>query len=367
MQYNLHFPYFFYDYLNNLSTFLLMNFLKNYLSTISFLYFAYFFYSTNHHMINFTSGSVWFVFNDFSFQIIEVFHFVFIAYFILLIPYYLIYKTPSKARLVYMYLWEIIKWGNNYNDKNKTALLAWIVKLFFVPLMLVWITQHCFNLVNNSYTSYLNIELLGSDFLTYFNTHFFMWAFTAILFFDVLFFTLWYLLEAPIFKNTIKSVEPTLLWWAVVLICYPPFNTNLTNLVGWYSNDFPQFSNALIHISLNITILVLMAIYAWASIALWLKASNLTNRWIVRTWPYKYIRHPAYICKNTAWLIWWIPLVYLSLSDPTLSTLTVSIWLISWAFVYYLRAMTEEAHLSLDPDYRAYKKLVPYKFIPKIW
>lgn len=344
-----------------------MNFFKNYISTMSFLYFAYFFYSTNTHFLNFSSWSVGFVFNDFSFEIVLIFNLIFTAYFILLIPYYLIYKTPSKARLVYNYLWEIMKWGDNYNEKHTTALLAWIVKLFFLPLMLVWITNHCFNLINSSYTSYQNIGSLNTDFLTFFNTHFFMWAFTAILLFDVLFFTLWYLLEAPIFKNTIKSVEPTLIWWAVVLICYPPFNSHLTNIVGWYSKDFPQFASAYIHIPLNIGILILMAIYAWASIALWLKASNLTNRWIVRKWPYKYIRHPAYICKNTAWLIWGIPILVMSFTDVTINTLAVLLWLGSWAFVYYMRAMTEEAHLSLDPDYVDYKKQVPYKFIPKVW
>lgn len=344
-----------------------MNFLKNYFSTISFLYFAYYFYSTNEHFLSFSSWTVGFVFNNFSFEIITVFHFVFTLYFFLLIPYYFIYPYSSKARLVYKYIWEIIKWWNDYGDRHKTALLAWIVKLFFVPLMLVWITGHSFNLINTSYTSYQNIGLAWWDFLTFFNSHFFMWAFTLILFFDVLFFTLWYLLEAPAFKNTIKSVEPTLIWWWVVLICYPPFNSNISNLVGWYSTDFPKFSNAFIHIPLNVSILILMGIYAWASVSLWLKASNLTNRWIVRKGPYKYIRHPAYICKNTAWLIWWFPILFLSFTQDNISTLAVLSWLTTWAFIYYMRAMTEEAHLSLDPDYIEYKKQVPYRFIPKVW
>lgn len=345
-----------------------MNFIKNYVSTLSFLYFAYFFYSSNVTFLNFTSGSVWFVFNDMSFKVISIFHIIFILYFILLIPFYFVHTEPSKARLVYIYIWEIMRWGDNYGHKHKTALLAWGVKLFFVPLMLVWITNHCFNLINFSYTAYQNIDLAWWDFLTFFNMHFFMWAFTAILFFDVLFFTLWYLLEWTLFKNTIKSVEPTLLWWGVVLICYPPFNNNnITNLVGWYSKDFPQFSYVFFHIPLNIGILILMWIYAWASVSLGLKASNLTNRWIVRKWPYKYVRHPAYICKNIAWIIWWIPLFIVSFSDTNLSTFTVILWLSSWTFIYFLRAMTEEAHLSLDPDYIEYKKQVPYKFIPKVW
>jgi len=32
--------------------------------------------------------------------------------------------------------------------------------------------------------------------------------------------------------------------------------------------------------------------------------------------------------------------------------------------IYYMRAMTEEKHLEIDPDYLEYKKKVKYKFIP---
>jgi len=133
-------------------------------------------------------------------------------------------------------------------------------------------------MINNLVNSYANIALFSSDFLVFFNEHFFWTAFSLILFIDVLFFTLGYLIEAPVFKNTIKSVEPTIIGWAVVIFCYPPFNNMTSNFVNWYSTDFPSFASPTVHITLNIIILVLMGIYAWASWALGLKASNLTNR-----------------------------------------------------------------------------------------
>ena len=34
--------------------------------------------------------------------------------------------------------------------------------------------------------------------------------------------------------------------------------------------------------------------------------------------------------------------------------------------LYYLRAITEERHLSIDPEYREYCKRAPYRFIPGI-
>jgi protein-S-isoprenylcysteine O-methyltransferase Ste14 len=38
-----------------------------------------------------------------------------------------------------------------------------------------------------------------------------------------------------------------------------------------------------------------------------------------------------------------------------------------WSFIYFLRAVTEERHLSSDPDYLAYCKRVPYRFIPGVF
>lgn len=345
----------------------MVNFLKNYISTCLFIMGAAIIYGNSDFHRNFFSWNLSLNFLDFSFPIINILYIVMYMYFFALIPYYIYYKSPSKARIVFWYFWKIIQWNNQIEEKEKTALLAWVVKIFFAPLMIVWVSKHIFDIINNLYLVSQNINLVSKDFLLFFNSYFFWTAFSLILFIDVVFFTLWYLLEAPFLKNTIKSVEPTLIWWAVAILCYPPFNTHVSNLIWWFSTDFPQFENIWIHISLNICILILMALYSWASLALGLKASNLTNRWIVTSGPYKYIRHPAYICKNLAWLLGGIPMIYLSSQNPDIPTVSVLIWLFWWAFVYYLRAMTEEIHLSMDPDYREYKKRVPYKFIPKVW
>lgn len=344
-----------------------MNFLKNYFSTLSFIFFWFIYYSQSNAFKNFLGWDLSFVFSDFTLSKVFIFYVIIWLYIVLLVPFYLYYTGPSKARHVYKYLWKIISWNINYTFEEKNSVLAWLVKLFFAPLMIVWLSDHIFNMINNLYNSYLSIDVLGENFLLFFNNNFFYLAFSLILFADVLFFTLWYLLEAPALKNTIRSVEPTLIGWAVAILCYPPLNGNVSYIFSWYSTDFPSFGNPYIHIWLNIAILLLMGIYAWASVSLGLKASNLTNRWIVSRWPYKYIRHPAYVCKNLAWLIGGIPMILLSFGDPKINTLVVVLSLSAWLFLYFMRAMTEEAHLSADPDYLAYKKKVPYKFIPKVW
>lgn len=345
------------------------NFVKNYFSTMSFLWIAYFYFSN----IEYYQKQL---FRDFRIPDVntvvsshEIFVWIIIFYAISLIFYYTKYPQKSKARLVYQYLFE--KLQNKQRKilpEEKTAILSWILKLFFAPLMIVWFMDHIHKLWINVYLSYLDFENLSQDFMVFFNKYLFMICFSTILFIDVLFFTLWYLFEAPFFKNTIKSVQPTLFGWMVALICYPPFNSGITDLVGWYSRNFPQFENAYIHVALNVSILILMWIYSRASLSLWLKASNLTHRWIVRKGPYKYIRHPAYITKNLAWWIGGLPFIILAIENSNFTQIFFIIfWLSMWSVIYYLRAITEEQHLSEDQEYIQYKKDIQYKFIPKIW
>ncbi len=344
-----------------------ITFLKNYLSTLLFLGCAYFIYTHSGFHRDFINTEVALFFTDFRLELRDVFYAVWIWYIIGLIPYYLTYTHESKALIVLGYFKKVISGNNSYTEKERVALLAWVVKLFFVPLMIVWLTQHVFSLINNWYSLFVDRSLFSSDFLSFFDMHLFGALFASILFFDVFFFTIGYLLESPVLKNTIKSVEPTLIGWAAAILCYPPFNNFTWDLFTWYSTDTPKFSDPYIHVFLNIFLLLLMAIYAWASLALGLKASNLTNRGIVKKWPYKYVRHPAYICKNMAWIIGAFPMIYIAATSPNIALPSVLFWLSAWTFLYYLRAITEENHLSADPDYIQYKKEVRYKFIPGIW
>jgi protein-S-isoprenylcysteine O-methyltransferase Ste14 len=152
-------------------------------------------------------------------------------------------------------------------------------------------------------------------------------------------------------------VEPTILGWAVALICYPPFNGLLTKYMPWYANDYVIFFNNALTFIIRIIILLLLGIYLSATFALGTRCSNLTNRGIVSRGPYKFIRHPAYIGKNLAWWITIIPVM----SVPAFLSMSM------WSIVYHLRSITEERHLMKDPDYQLYAKIVKYRYIPGIY
>lgn len=340
---------------------------KNYIPTVIILILWYIFFTTNGYYNWFLFYNIRII--DFTINTKDIFFYLMVLYFIILIPFYIIEKEKSKARIIFWVIKNKLK-DSNYkiNLEEKNSILAWLVKLFFAPLMIVWISSNISEIINIFYYSKISLDSIISNFNYMFDNFIFITLFKIIIFIDLFFFTIWYLVESKYLWNKIKSVEPTMVWWVVALICYPPFNWAIDNFIWWYSSDFPKFENLNLHILFNILLIISFAIYSRASISLWFKASNLTNRWIIEKWPYKYVRHPAYISKNIAWLIWALPLIIINVINFNFFNLIIiflSLW--AWMSIYYMRAMTEERHLEMDKKYIEYKKKVRYKFIPWIY
>ena len=102
-------------------------------------------------------------------------------------------------------------------------------------------------------------------------------------------------------------------------------------------------------------ILLLNGIYLWSTIMFGTRFSNLTNRGILTNGPYRWTKHPAYICKSLAFWFTCIPfIVSQSLGDSIRRCLLLGLM----NYIYYLRAKTEEANLSLDPVYIQYSQWI---------
>jgi protein-S-isoprenylcysteine O-methyltransferase Ste14 len=41
--------------------------------------------------------------------------------------------------------------------------------------------------------------------------------------------------------------------------------------------------------------------------------------------------------------------------------------LFAWAYIYHVRALTEERHLSMDAEYRAYCARVRWRYVPGVY
>lgn len=369
-------------------------FAANYLSTLAFIGLAYFIVFD---LSNFHRGALnaqW------RFGILEsspvltirtLFDVLIGLYAVALIPFYARYPwMRSKASIFLQGLWFAVlrlnrppsrakravhardpmrlPWRIGLTPATKQAGLALLLKFFFAPLMINWCLAHAADMVNTAGQVWSSIQD-GMTGRPLFDSSLFWACFQAILFVDTFLFTIGYIVEAPGLKNRIRSVDPTFFGWFICLICYPPFNGFTGQYLVWQSNDFPQFQNNTFHFVANISLIVLMFVYSWASVALGFKASNLTNRGIVSRGPYSVVRHPAYICKNLAWWIGALPTLYILISLgnwPGLGYALMS--LMGWTAIYMLRAITEERHLLLaDNGYAQYMAQVPWRFIPKVF
>ncbi|HIJ98779.1 TPA: DUF1295 domain-containing protein [archaeon] len=262
---------------------------------------------------------------------------------------------PSKGILIFNAIKKSFSEKKLSFDKTeKTALLFIIVKFFFLPIMLNFFLDNYFS-VKSQLPNLIQTSSLFS--LNGFNFTIFPFLLALFFLIDTLWFAFGYAFESRFLKNEIRSVEPTILGWVVALICYPPFNSLLTKFTNWYANEHVIFFNNEITLVARIIIILLLAIYVSATLALGTKSSNLTNRGIVSKGPYSVIRHPAYLSKN---LIWWITIIPIA-SWPAIFGMAI------WSGIYHLRTITEERHLSRDPDYIEYKKQVKYRYIPFVY
>lgn len=280
------------------------------------------------------------------------------AYLLLLPLYYATFpdERAVKCRLFWQAVWA---WRQRRLEPHEaTAVRAVLVKAFFLPLMTNWLVMHILNVSEAWHAVGTTGETLHEWYTVLFG---------ALIVVDVLFFTLGYAIEHPWLGNEIRSVEPTLLGWGAALICYYPFYHGMVRVLGWYAVDYPAFGNACVQVPVAAVMLTLLGIYVWASVALGLRASNLTNRGIVQSGPYAWVRHPAYAAKNLCWCLGAVPwLNTFGRQNPILALCGV-LGLIGWCGLYALRAVTEERHLLRDPAYQEYCRRVPRRFIPGVW
>ena len=354
-------------------------FAGNYLSTLAFIGFSYVVVSQLSGFHRAMLQGRW-QFDMFGFDGALTIHTLFLAlialYALVLIPFYLRYPWMHAKAFVFLrglYFAALrlrrpsTRPRRALSPAGRQAGLALLLKFFFAPLMINWCLNHAAEMCNSLVQFWYSVGA-GITGRALFDGALFWACFQAILFVDTLLFTLGYIVETPALRNRIRSVDPTFFGWAICLACYPPFNDFTSRFLEWQSSDFPQFSSTPLHLAANITLLLSLTVYSWASVALGFKASNLTNRGIVGRGPYSFVRHPAYAAKNLAWWIGALPNLWLVFTSGDLRRGFYALLALSgWTAIYALRALTEERHLLLGNNgYAEYAARVRWRFIPGV-
>jgi protein-S-isoprenylcysteine O-methyltransferase Ste14 len=238
-------------------------------------------------------------------------------------------------------------WGDVEPRVIWQHLLGWLVKGFFLPLMF---TYFCSNL--DSLLHY-DLNRLHSFRGVY------DWLYFTLYFIDVSLVSMTYLMSLKATDTHIRSTEPTAMGWISALVCYEPFWSLISRQYisydagkawdGWLG-QIPVISEAWACL-----ILFLVVIYVWSTISFGARFSNLTHRGIITNGPYRYTKHPAYLSKNLSWWMLSMPFMF---NGSWSDTVRHCVLLASLNFIYYLRAKTEERHLSLDPVYVQYAQWI---------
>jgi hypothetical protein len=236
---------------------------------------------------------------------------------------------------------------------------AWVVKGFFLAFMLSIVPGNFMPLIMRPWS-----EIVAEP------VAFAMFGIALMYLIDVHFATVGYIMTMRPLDAHIRTANPYGMAWVAALACYPPFV--LMNPSGplYYMGGAAEWhqwmagSVPLLWIWGGLLIL-LNAVYAWATVAFGLRFSNLTHRGIITHGPYRLTRHPAYVAKNGFW--WLSSLVILPWDGGVLTALRNTALLAAVSGIYYWRAKTEEKHLLADPAYRAYWEWAQDNaFIPRL-
>lgn len=235
--------------------------------------------------------------------------------------------------------WNSVKWI--YISEH---LRVWFIKGFFSPFMFGLLVEY----MNKTHlTPFITGRL---DFHSIFD-YLVDLSFT----FDVIYGVLGYLLTVRILNNHIQSTEPTWIGWVVCLACYAPFyylfGMHFLEYRGYfYWQDWLRY-NPVVYYFWGSVIIFLSLGYGLSTVAFGYRMSNLTYRGLITAGPYRYTKHPAYLCKVLSW--WMIFIPFYSVEGPWVA-FKQSLCLAVISFVYWLRAKTEENHLANYPEYVEY-------------
>ena len=172
---------------------------------------------------------------------------------------------------------------------------------------------------------------------------------------DVTIGTTGYALAFKLINTQTRSADPTLLGWASALFCYWPFFDILTGryFLPYYESPtgFGLFTGGGVPVVVWGSLTFLFGVlYVASDISFGTRASNLSYRGLTNTGLYRLTKHPASVFKAIHWWLLYLPF----LTNSGAEAVRYSVLLLLLNGVYYLRARTEERHLSHYPEYVAY-------------
>src|ERR1700712_2710695 len=206
--------------------------------------------------------------------------------------------------------WALGQWlmGTGKADHAAIAdhLRSWAVKGFYLAFMLSIVPGGFGEVVSRPWADIIMSPVSVSNYLISF-----------MFMIDVAMATVGYVLTMKPLDAHIRSATPYAEGWVAALICYPPFilmngGGPLDYHQGTMDWNFWIGAQPAVLAIWGGALVLLTAIYAWATVAFGLRFSNLTHRGILTHGPYAFAKHPAYLAKNAFWWLSTLPFLVTS-------------------------------------------------------
>ncbi|MFD1194179.1 methyltransferase family protein [Seohaeicola saemankumensis] len=282
---------------------------------------------------------------------------------ILALPYILIVDMYQKSpKDGYWHIGQIVtlNWGQVDRAVAWGHMRGWIIKGFFLPLM--------FGYFCGSLDTFMRYDFNAvEDFVALYGC-----LYTLAFFYDLSIATIGYATTFRPLDTHIRSAEPTALGWIVCLMCYAPIWDFVSGSYLNYDTDWQWgawlWDDPVLYRVWGMLILMCLSVYIYASAQFGCRFSNLTHRGIITSGPYRWTKHPAYVFKNISW--WLISIPFIPGDGAPETAIRNCLLLACVSGIYFLRAKTEERHLSQDPDYVAYARWIEkygiFSWVPRI-
>jgi isoprenylcysteine carboxyl methyltransferase (ICMT) family protein YpbQ len=190
---------------------------------------------------------------------------------------------------------------------------------------------------------------------------------------DLVFAMIGYLIVLRPLDSDIRSVDSTITGWICCLVCYFPFwELFVIQFIAgeFYGNPawYVWFADHAVLLTVwGSAVILAMTMESLATVSFGLRFSNLTYRGLISNGPFRFTKHPQYVAKMCNRFLFYVP--FLSMTG-----LLNAAWQCALfggiAFVYYLRARTEENHLSRYPEYVEYARWIDehgiFRFLGKL-
>lgn len=178
---------------------------------------------------------------------------------------------------------------------------------------------------------------------------------------DGLFALIGYLMTFRALNADVRSTDSTITGWVSCLICYTPFFEIL--LLGGLLRDLyynPQWfvwfqSHVWLMLVWGSLTTIAMCTEAFTTMTFGIRFSNLTYRGLMSTGLFRFTKHPQYVSKLANRFLVFVP--FMSLNGVAGAAWTMFLFGLV-CLLYYVRARTEENHLSIHDDYARYAELM---------